>query len=190
MLNNSQRVAAELMTAAPPVIDIYGMGGRRWKRNVPDSDSRRGPWWQLDYRVLDRERWSSRSPCLYLVSGGDGGMRYVGVSKNRSGDRWRISPAIDAETMISLPEKQLFHSQCMKHIQREFAVNSGAKFRVHILFEYELLNPNANFARGLSCVPRMAGMFAEDIETWLCSHKSDNIARWNVAKTGRRHRTI
>jgi hypothetical protein len=53
------------------------------------------------------------------VVGDDQVIRYVGISRNRVADRWRLSPALDAETNQPLLQNQLFHSQCWAHLQRE-----------------------------------------------------------------------
>ncbi|MDR5755322.1 hypothetical protein QCE48_31755, partial [Caballeronia sp. LZ024] len=117
---NSKNVkyANAIFNAATPVIRIHGIGGGRWKRNVAKG-ARIGPWLQAKYDILDAAVWAAKTPCLYLVAGSDDVIRYVGISRNRLKDRWRTSPAYDADTMIRLPENQLFHSQCWKHIELE-----------------------------------------------------------------------
>jgi hypothetical protein len=169
----------EFAAAAPVVIEIDGVGGRRWKRKVAKG-ARIGPWQQARYRVVDSPRWSRRAPCLYLVSGYDGDIRYVGVSKNRLKDRWRTSPALDAETMELLPAKELFHSQCMKHIEMEFAEGSEASFRIHGLFADELVPWQDRLG-----IPRLsAGVHDSELvlsaERWLRDRRSSAIVPWNA----------
>lgn len=74
--------AYEIFRAATPVIRIHGIGGKRWKRNVAKG-ARIGPWLQAKYDILNNPVWEARNPCLYLVAGGDGVIRYVGISRNR-----------------------------------------------------------------------------------------------------------
>lgn len=89
--------ALEIYRHATPVIRIHSIGGRRWRRNVAKG-GRIGPWLQAKYDILNAKVWGDRVPCLYLVAGADGVIRYVGISINRMKDRWRESPALDAET--------------------------------------------------------------------------------------------
>lgn len=84
--------------AATPVIRILDVGGRRWRRKVA-SGPRIGPRLPARYEILDHATWSARQPCLYLVAGDDGTVRYVGISVNRMKDRWRECPVLDADTM-------------------------------------------------------------------------------------------
>lgn len=118
--HSATKMAYRIYDAAVPTIQIQGLGGKLWKRNVAKG-ARIGPWLQADYRILDERRWKERRPCLYILAASDGVIRYVGISRNRMADRWRESPAFDAETMVPLPRRQLFHSQCWARIQEEVA---------------------------------------------------------------------
>jgi len=101
MTPTAHQHAYAIFNAAIPVIRIHGIGGKRWKRNVARG-ARVGPWLQAEYDILDKGLWKARTPCLYLVAGNDGVIRYVGISRNRLADRWRVSAALDAETMKPL----------------------------------------------------------------------------------------
>src|SRR5690349_4423657 len=107
MESKALRFASSINGAASVVLKLRGLGGRRWKRNVAKG-ARIGPWLEADYEVVDLKEWLSKGACLYLVSGDDGKIRYVGISRNGLKHRWRTSPAYDAETMRRLPQDQLF----------------------------------------------------------------------------------
>ena len=177
--------ANEINRAATAVIRIHQVGGRRWKRNVAKG-GRIGPWLPAKYEILDNRTWQARTPCLYLVSGSDSVIRYVGISRNRMKDRWRVSPAYDAETMARLPQNQLFHSQCWKHIERETSSNARLTFEVRCITGpilaplIERLGPplSAFLALGRDVEGMVAG-----IERWLCNNKGPNLVSWNVAMT-------
>ena len=177
--------AQQIYLHSTPVLHIQGIGGKRWKRNVAKG-GRIGPWLQANYSVLDRKVWEHRVPSLYLVSGSDGKIRYVGISRNRMKDRWRESPAYDAETMVRLPKNQLFHSQCWKQIELETNVNPAATFEVRCI-DAEALLPlliklgpplYAFIALGNDSEGIVAG-----VERWLCNNKSDVLVTWNIAMT-------
>ena len=164
---------AAIYRAASPVIRIHGVGCERWKRNV-SKGSRIGPWLRAQYEIVDIPVWEARSPCLYLVTGNDAVIRYVGISRNRLKDRWRVSPAHDADTLLRLQDNQLFHSQCWKHIERESDSNPKATFEVHSITGNALLPVLEVLG------PPLSGLvaFRDD------SHKSAGLVSWNVAMTG------
>ncbi len=177
--------ASKIFQAAKPVIRIHAVGGRKWKRNVAKG-SRIGPWLPAQYEILDSKTWSARTPCLYLVAGDDSIIRYVGISRNRMKDRWRVSPAHDAETMQRLPENQLFHSQCWKHIEREYALDSRRKYEIRCITAEALVPVLKHLG------PPLAGFLAlgsdgegivAGVERWLCNNRSQRLVSWNVAMT-------
>lgn len=177
--------ATEIYRLATPVIHIHSIGGRRWKRNVAKG-ARIGPWLQASYVILNRTVWEARTPCLYLVSGSDGVNRYVGISRNRMKDRWRVSPAYDADTMNRLPENQLFHSQCWKHIERESNATQGATFEIRCITGEALLPLLERLGPPLSAFTALRGDgegIVAGVERWLCNNKSDRLVSWNVAMT-------
>ena len=177
--------AGEIYRASTPVLRIQGIGGRRWKRNVAKG-ARIGPWLQAKYEVLNKSVWESRTPCLYLVVGPDKAIRYVGISRNRLKDRWRASPAYDAETMQRLPENQLFHSQCWKHIERETEANPSAGFEVRCINADALLPVLERLGPPLSAFTALRGDgegIVAGVERWLCNNKGPSLVSWNVAMT-------
>lgn len=185
MSNTALDHASEIFRAATPVLRIHAVGGRKWKRNVAKG-SRIGPWLPAQYEILDPRTWADRRPCLYLVAGDDSIIRYVGISRNRMKDRWRISPAHDAETMQKLPQNQLFHSQCWKHIEREYSASPRRKYEVRCITAatlaplLEKLGPPLSgfLALGSDGEGIVAG-----VERWLCNNRSSNLVSWNVAMT-------
>lgn len=180
--------ADQIFRAATLILRIHGIGGRRWKRNVAKG-SRIGPWLQARYEVLDQRIWEARVPCLYLVAGANGVIRYVGISRNRMKDRWRESPALDAETMQPLPQRQLFHSQCWKHIERENAEDPTMTYEVRCIDGEKLLPVLKRQGPPLSALTALRGDgegIVAAVERWLCNNRSDRLVSWNVAMTARR----
>lgn len=178
--------AYSIFNAATPVIHIHGIGGNRWKRNVAKG-ARIGPWLQAKYDILNKVVWEARNPCLYLVAGSDGVIRYVGISRNRLKDRWRVSPAHDADTMVRLQENQLFHSQCWKHIERESAQNSSDTYEVRCIDGASLLPVLLRLGPPLSAFAALEGDgegIVAGVERWMCNNKGPKLVSWNVAMTG------
>lgn len=177
--------AYKIFQAAIPVIRIHSIGGKRWKRNVA-TGARIGPWLQAKYEILNKAVWEARRPCMYLVSGADGVIRYVGISRNRLKDRWRISPAHDAETMARLPEHQLFHSQCWKHIERETAFGTGGRYEVRCIDGESLLPLLERLGPPLSAFTALRGDgegIVAGVERWMCNNRCSQLVSWNVAMT-------
>ena len=177
--------AQQIYQGATPVLKIQGIGGKLWKRNVAKG-GRIGPWLQAKYSVLNSKVWEHRIPTLYLVSGSDGKIRYVGISRNGMKDRWRVSPAYDAETMIKLPENQLFHSQCWKQIELETVINPSASFEVRCINAGTLMPLLVKLGPPLSAFVALGnddeGIVA-GVERWLCNNKSDVLVTWNISMT-------
>lgn len=175
-------IGRTIYEASTPVLEISGIGGRSWKRNVAPSDSRHGPWLPAEWRVLNQEIWRRRLPSLYLVAGLDLVIRYVGISRNRVADRWRLSPAVDAETGAALPAAQLFHSQCWRHLQRE-----RLQYQVRCISGDELvlvlqaLGPPVS---GFATLEGESEGIAAAVERWLCNNHSPQLVSWNIAMTG------
>jgi len=177
----------EIAKAAVPIIKILGVGGKRWKRNV-QKGGRIGPWLQGQYLILNEAAWTERCACLYLVMGNDGVIRYVGISRNGVRHRWRTSPAFDAETMIALPQRQLFHSQCWKHIEIECTNQPERTFEVRSISGAALISVIRNIGAPLSGFLPLGndheGLVAS-VERWICNHRSSTLVSWNVAMTGK-----
>lgn len=179
--------AAKIFDAARPVIHIHGVGGQRWKRNVAKG-GRIGPWLQGSYEIVDEQAWRHHGACLYLVRGSDEVIRYVGISRNGLKHRWRTSPAYDAQTMVRLPQNQLFHSQCWKHIETECQARPGTAFEVRAITADALLPVLDLLGAPLSAFTALRDdgeSVVAAVERWLCNHSSNRLVAWNVAMTGR-----
>lgn len=177
--------AREIFKVATPVLQIFAVGGPRWKRNVAKG-GRIGPWLPAKFEVVNDKAWKARIPCLYLVAGSDEVIRYVGISRNRMADRWRVSPAHDAKTMVRLPTNQLFHSQCWKHIERESEANPSATYEIRCITSEVLLPLLERLGPPLSAFVALRGDgegIVAGVERWLCNNKSSSLVSWNVAMT-------
>lgn len=180
----AEQLVSKIYLAATPVLQIYGIADSRWHRNVPTDDQRYGPWLQGRYRVLDKNLWSERAPCLYLVAGErDKHIRYVGISRNRMKDRWRESPAIDHETGNRI-EHQLFHSQCWRQIEAEYLRERTVGYEVRCVLGKRLTHV-------LSRLGQLPAELTTDdseaivtaVERWICGHSSETLVPWNIAMT-------
>ncbi len=172
--------AAVIFQAAHPVIRIKGIGGKRWKRNVAKG-SRIGPWLQADYDILNQNVWDNKKACLYMVAGNDEKIRYVGISRNGLKHRWRTSPALDEITMQKLPNNQLFHRQCWKHIEQETSTNPAATFEVRSISAKLLIEVLENLDSPISAFTALRDddeSVVASVERWLCNYKSQDLARW------------
>jgi hypothetical protein len=186
MTNNALKFSTIIRDAALVVLKVRGLGGKRWKRNVAKG-ARIGPWLQAEYEVIDQVQWKSKGACLYLVSGSDAKIRYVGISRNGLKHRWRTSPAYDAETMRRLPENQLFHSQCWKHIEAETKSDPQARFEVRSIAANPLLKVLESIGPPLSAFTALRDdgeSVVAGIERWICNNSSNDLARWNSAMAG------
>ncbi len=187
MDTNAKRFAKEIYASATPVIRIHGIGGKRWKRNVAKG-SRVGPWLQAEYQILNETVWRQEAAVLYLVAGQDGAIRYVGISRNGLKHRWRTSPAYDAVTMARLPQNQLFHSQCWKHIERESLAQPGRSYEVRAITAASLRPVLARLGPPLSAFTAFKDdheSMVASVERWVCNHRDTELVPWNVAMTGR-----
>jgi hypothetical protein len=101
-------------------------------------------------------------------------------------DRWRESPALDAETSSLWAEKQLFHSQCLRHIEKENEVNPGMTYEVRCVTGRNLLGVLERQGPPLSGLVSLKGDdegVVAAVERWLCNNRSATLVRWNVAMT-------
>ncbi|KQU89069.1 hypothetical protein ASC78_23150 [Variovorax sp. Root318D1] len=187
MTSAAHQHAYAIFNAATPVIRIHGIGGKRWKRNVAQG-ARVGPWLQAEYDILDTGLWKARTPCLYLVAGNDGVIRYVGTSRNRLADRWRVSPALDAEAMTPLSERQLFHSQCWIRIEQEVQRLPESTYEVRCIDGTRLSSVLAKLGPPLVAFTALGGDgegIVAGVERWMCNNQGPQLVSWNVAMTGR-----
>jgi hypothetical protein len=187
MMNSEKYMndAYEIFKAATPAIRIHGVGGKRWKRNVT-SGSRIGPWLQAQFEIVNRAVWEARRPCLYLVADVANQIRYVGISRNRLKDRWRVSPAIDAQTMAPMRERQLFHSQCWKHIERESERDARSRYEVRCIDGEKLCGLLKQLGPPLSGLLALGGDeegVVAAVERWMCNNKGPHLPLWNSAMT-------
>ncbi len=179
--------ARTIFGAATPVIRIFGVGGKCWKRNVAKG-ARIGPWLQGNYEIINESAWRNKGACLYMVQANDSVIRYIGISRNGLKHRWRTSPAYDAETMVKLPKNQIFHSQCWKHVEAESKANSEITFEVRSITAEALVPLLELIGAPLSAfvVLRDDGeSVVAGVERWLCNNSSRQLASWNVAMTGK-----
>lgn len=177
--------AREIYDAATPVIRIFGLGGRRWKRNVAKG-ARIGPWLQAEYKILNDATWRAKGACLYMVAGSDSAIRYFGISRNGIKHRWRTSPAYDAETMRRLSEDQLFHSQCWRHLQSETGTSGKSEFEVRVIGPQALVPLVQELGPPLSAFAALKDdgeSLVAALERWFCNNRSERLAKWNVAMT-------
>lgn len=182
MNNKALQFVSSIFSAAPVVLRIRGIGGKRWKRDVAKG-GRIGPWLQAEYEVVNDEEWKTKGACLYLVGGSDSRVRYVGISRNGLKHRWRTSPAYDAITMQRLPMNQLFHSQCWKHIELETNTDPHASFEVRSILAQPLLKVLELLGPPLSAFSALRDdgeSVVATVERWICNNRSNELARWNV----------
>ena len=179
--------AQHIYQSSTPILRINGLGGRTWCRNDRKPTKRTGPWLPADYDVLNREAWEAEAPGIYFVAGDDGNIRYTGISRNGVHHRWRECPAIDTETRTLRPRRELHHSQCWQHVEREFRTKTSARFEVRCITAPRLMPVLMQLGAPLSGFAPLAADhegLVGSVERWLCNKKSMNLVSWNVAMTG------
>jgi hypothetical protein len=183
----SAHITESIFKAAKLVLRIHGMDGPKWRRNVA-SGARIGPWLQASYEVVNDVAWKARTPCLYMLAGSDGGIRYVGISRNRMADRWRVSPALDADTLAQLPRRQLFHSQCWAPMQEEVARVPNQSYEVRCIDGESLTHVVSRLGAPVSGFAVLAGDYegvVAAVERWICNQQTALLVPWNKAMTRR-----
>jgi hypothetical protein len=181
-----EETARHIYQAAVPILKIMSLGGRRWLRNDKKKQKRTGPWLQAAYEVLDPNAWGAKSPCIYFIAGDDGLIRYTGISRNGAKHRWRESPAIDAETLMLRPKKELHHSQCWQHIEQEHLRNPSVTYEVRCITAPLLLPVLERLGPPLSGFAPLAQDhegFVAALERWLCNNQSPDLVPWNRSMT-------
>ena len=93
-----------------------------WKGKKKDGDPRNGPWFASVHEVLDQQVWDTRAECLYFLTDGRGQVRYVGESKNRIADRWRMPPAACPATGRDLGNAFVFHNRAWAPLEAAFVL--------------------------------------------------------------------
>lgn len=190
MSSSAIRIADSIFQASTPVLRIDRLVPPLWKRKIEKNpqDARIGPWLRADYSVLNERAWRDKGACLYLAKLKTGPVRYVGISRNGVKHRWRTSPAYDATTMVRLPEDQLFHSQCWRHMH--IAANAGSDFAVEVrtIMHHDLAPHLSKLGPPLSAFLALGddgeGMCAA-VERWLCNRSEGPFLSWNTAMTGK-----
>lgn len=183
-------IAESIFKCATPVLHVHRLELPLWKRKIEKNprDARIGPWLRANYSVLNEAAWREKAPCLYMVKLEDGPVRYVGISRNGVKHRWRTSPAYDANTMCRLPENQLFHSQCWRHMQAAVSTEPNLKVEVRTITHHTLATELERLGPPLSGFLALGddgeGMCAA-VERWLCNRANGSFLAWNTAMTGR-----
>lgn len=187
---SASEIADSIFRVATPVLQIHRLEAPLWKRKIERNprDGRIGPWLRAKYSVVNETAWRHKGACLYLAKHGTGPIRYVGISRNGVKHRWRTSPAYDANTMNRLPEDQLFHSQCWRHMQAAAATNPSLDVEVRTVTHGSLAAELARLGPPLSGFLALGddgeGMCAA-VERWLCNRSEGAFLSWNTAMTGR-----
>ena len=190
MPSSAQEIAESIYAASTPVLRIHRLSVPRWKRKIERNprDARIGPWLRAHYTVVNETAWRDKGPCLYLVKSTNDSIRYVGISRNGVKHRWRTSPSYDAETMARLPEDQLFHSQCWKHMETAATTEPTIEIEVrciqHPALASELTRLGPPLSGFLALGDDGEGTCAA-VERWLCNRSENNFLSWNTAMTGR-----
>lgn len=172
----------EIFISSPVVLRIKGFEHKKWMRDVPEGDRRRGPWNKLEFEVVDEKEWKKRGACLYIVADKDS-LKYVGISSVRFRDRWRPSPAMDPETGERLPERHLFHSECMKHIEMESSINT--EYEVRCIQAEDLAKKLELMRHPLSVYKESHSKLVAEVERWMCEQSSPGLFDWNIALTNK-----
>lgn len=157
-----------LREASKPVLQIDGVTEKLWRRNVRRG-ARVGPWRSLKYSAINPALWRRRGPCLYFASDSAQKTVYIGISKNRFADRWRLSPAFDPASGELLPHRELFHSQCQRHIQADA---TKLPVLVSMLPEADALAIARTFGQGPSSL--------SGLEASLIRSASESSLTWNT----------
>ena len=186
----AHKIAKKIYEAAIPILRVRSLGGKKWRRNDKTHAGRTGPWLSAQYDVLDIATWKRKVVCIYFVCGNDGVIRYTGISRNGVKDRWREATAIDHETGLKRDRKELHHSQCWRHIEKEYSEFPSSTFEVRVISgaELELLLHRLG--------PPLSGFLALGsdheglvmaVERWMCNNQSSELVIWNNAMTGIRN---
>lgn len=172
----------QLHKVAIPIFEITGLTNENWFRNVKENDPRRGPWKKAIYTQRNKDIWSERKSCLYFVQKNRDKICYVGISRNRLQDRWRLSPALCTETLTKLPN-QLFHNQCWPVIQQELTNNPALSFQVSVVqpkHVLSLLNEKGLSEEELTFLAKNEESLIQQLEYFIRSQKNTTtLPLWN-----------
>lgn len=179
-----------LLDQATPIIRILGVDlSNRWVGKKKLGDPRNGPWYGSVHTVLDAKAWGARAECLYFLTDGCGQLRYVGESKNRVADRWRMPPAGCATTGRDLGNPFVFHNRAWSPMEAEFREHgsSAGPFQVSVLQGTALMAAVERSLELRSLIPRVGdgSHLAKLVQDWLCGNALIHHTLWNVAGTWR-----
>lgn len=179
-----------LLDQATPIIRILGLDpNNQWVGKKKPGDPRNGPWYASVHEVLDAKAWAARAECLYFLTDGRGQLRYVGESKNRVADRWRMPPAGCAATGRDLGNPFVFHNRAWSPMQAELMTNGSAAgpFQVAVLQGAALVAAveRSPELRHLIAQAGEGSHLAKLVQDWLCGNSRLHQSLWNVAGTGR-----
>ncbi len=173
-----------LRKGAKLALEITGVGEPVWERK-PEG-GRRGPWLTGAYRVHDEAAWHLQKPCLYMVVR-EGEFRYFGISRQRLKTRWRLSPALDPQDRTRVIGKNIFHSQCWKHLEREMQERPGIPFFVYVIHGSDLIAMLSQHSdlplSGLLALGNDEEGIVAAAERWFCNRQGVRFADWNSAMT-------
>lgn len=82
---------------------------------------------------------------------------------------------------------QIFHSQCWKHIERVSLALPSSSFDVRAIWAGQLCDVLERIGPPLSAFAALRDdgeSVVASIERWMCNHRSEHLASWNVAMTG------
>ncbi len=188
MLQTSEEVISYLVAKSTCVLTISEIGGREWYRKP--KDGRRGPWLSAKYSVINEAAWRRRSPCIYFVRDNTAALRYVGISLNRVGDRWRTSPAYTEDDVL-LPGEELFHSQCWPKICENARNGTVSSYEISVLSGIQLLELLRTINHDLvhlSFLRNDPEIIVTVLELWICKYGYTTL--WNKALTGGKNERV
>ena len=179
-----------LLDQATPIIRILGLDlSNRWVGKKKPGDPRNGPWFASAHEVLDAKAWAARAACLYFLTDGRGQLRYVGESKNRLADRWRMPPAECATTGRDLGNPFVFHNRAWSPMEAELRNqgSSAGPFQVSVLQGATLVAAVEHLPELRHLIPQIneGSHLAKLVQDWLCCNSRLHQSLWNVAGTGR-----
>ena len=174
---SSRDCASAIIQASRTVLNITGFNDSEWYRKP--RGSRKGPWLQGRYEVIDEKLWNEKKPCIYFLTKDNGELKYVGISVNRIKDRWRISPAFD-KNENPLNRHEMFHSQCWPRMCDAKRAGSSDTYVVSVIHGTDLVEVLSTINHEISAL----SVFKNDpeiavvaMEVWFINNFQDKL--WN-----------
>jgi len=184
MLLSARDCASVIIEASHPVIKINGFNDFEWYRKP--KDRRKGPWFQCRYEFINEKLWSEIKPCLYFLTEDSGDLKfseeklkYVGKTVNSLSKRWKTAPAYDVDEKL-LKKKEMFHSECMRHMCDAKKEGSNDKFIVSMIQDTELVKVLSNVNHeisGLSVFKNAPEIVVIAMEGWFIKRFMSTL--WN-----------